>query len=81
MEGVQAVQVTMDDFSLLKVIGKGSYGKVMLVRKNDTGEMLAMKMLRKDYLAKRRQEEHTRTERNILERVSHAFIVKLRYAF
>lgn len=40
-----------------------------------------MKMLRKDYLAKRKQEEHTRTERNILERVKHPFIIQLKYAF
>jgi len=71
----------MNDFTLMKVIGKGSYGKVLLVRKNDSEELLAMKMLRKDYLAKRKQEEHTRTERNILERVKHPFIIQLKYAF
>jgi serum/glucocorticoid-regulated kinase 2 len=68
-EDIQSSSLSMADFTLLKVIGKGSYGKVLLVRKNDSDEMLAMKMLRKDYLAKRKQEEHTRTERNILERV------------
>ena len=73
--------VSIDDFTLLKVIGKGSYGKVLLVRKNDTGELLAMKMLRKDHIARRNQIEHTRTERNVLEKVNHPYIVKLRYAF
>jgi protein-serine/threonine kinase len=73
--------VTMEDFTLLKMIGKGSYGKVLLVKKNDTEEVFAMKMLKKDYIARRNQIEHTRTERSILEKVNHPYIVKLRYAF
>ena len=71
----------INDFTLLKVIGKGSYGKVMLVRKIDTGEMLAIKMLKKDYIERRNQIFHTKTERNVLARVNHPFIVKLKYAF
>lgn len=73
--------VTMEDFTLLKMIGKGSYGKVLLVKKNDSDEVFAMKMLKKEYIARRNQIEHTRTERSILEKVNHPFVVKLRYAF
>lgn len=73
--------VTADDFTLLSVIGKGSYGKVLLVKKNATEELLAMKILKKDYIAQRNQIAHTKTERNVLEKVNHPFIVKLRYAF
>lgn len=76
--------VTVDDFDLLKVIGKGSFGKVFLVRKKggvDDGSTYAMKALRKDVLLKRNQIEHTKTERAILESVDHPFIVCLRYAF
>lgn len=71
----------INDFTLLKVIGKGSYGKVLLVRKKDSGEMLAIKMLKKSYIERRNQVLHTKTERNVLARVNHPFIVKLRYAF
>jgi protein-serine/threonine kinase len=73
----------LDDFQLLKVIGKGSYGKVMLVKHNMSGnnEIYAMKMLRKENVVKRNQVEHTRAERNVLETASHPFIVKLMYAF
>ena len=71
----------MEDFTLLKMIGKGSYGKVLLVKKNDTEELFAMKMLKKEYIARRNQIEHTRTERSILEKVNHPNIVKMRYAF
>mmetsp|Transcript_40716 Transcript_40716/g.122957 ORF Transcript_40716/g.122957 Transcript_40716/m.122957 type:complete len:347 (-) Transcript_40716:44-1084(-) len=73
---------SLDDFTLMKVIGKGSYGKVMLVRHTEEKDSVyAMKMLRKENVIKRNQVEHTKTERNVLEAVSHPFIVTLHYAF
>lgn len=39
--------VSKKDFQMLSVIGKGSYGKVLLVKKNDTGELYALKVLKK----------------------------------
>merc|ERR1719230_1891886 len=71
----------LDDFLPVKVIGKGSYGKVMLVKHKDSETLYAMKMLRKDHIVKRNQIEHTKAERNVLEKVQHPFIVKLEYAF
>jgi len=69
---------------LLRVLGKGSFGKVVLVQKrkgNETGALFAMKILRKAHLVKRRQIERTRTERKVLSVVNHPFIMKLHYAF
>ena len=40
-----------------------------------------MKVLKKDHVVKRKQVEHTMTERRILENIRHPFIVSLRYAF
>lgn len=40
-------KVTPDDFMLLQVVGRGNFGKVMQVRKKDTGRIYAMKVLRK----------------------------------
>jgi len=71
----------LDDFTLVKVLGKGSYGKVMLVRGAQDNRLYAMKMLRKENVIKRNQVEHTKTERSVLETVSHPFIVTLHYAF
>jgi len=72
----------LDDFTLLKVLGKGSYGKVMLVQKAGEGNtVFAMKMLRKDHIVKRNQCEHTKSERNVLEATKHPFIVNLHWAF
>ncbi|CAG9318196.1 unnamed protein product [Blepharisma stoltei] len=74
-------EVSMNDFTILKVIGRGSFGKVMLVQKKDTKEVYAMKSLRKDALLEREQVEHTRTEKLIMQHTNHPFIVKLEYAF
>ena len=73
--------LSVDDFDLLKVIGKGSFGKVMQVRKRDTGLIYAMKVLKKEQLVARKQVAHTKTERKVLEEISSPFIVSLRYAF
>lgn len=67
-------KTSLDDFELLKVIGKGSYGKVTLVRKKDTNKLFAMKSLNKSNVKRRNQVEHTRTERRVLGRAKHPFI-------
>lgn len=71
----------VEDFELLKVVGKGSFGKVMQVRKKDTGDIYAMKVLKKEQLVKRKQVAHTKTERKVLENIIHPYIVSLRFAF
>lgn len=69
------------DFDILAVIGRGGYGKVMQVRKRDTGEIFAMKALRKRDLLTRNQAARTMVERRILSTIHHPFIVSLKYAF
>ena len=66
---------------MISVIGKGAYGKVILVEKKDTKVLYAMKVLKKAEIIKRNQVEHTMTERRILENVNHPMIVKMDYAF
>lgn len=69
---------------LLRVLGKGSFGKVVLVQKRvgrEQGSLFAMKILKKSHLVRRRQIERTRTERKVLSAVNHPFIMKLHYAF
>lgn len=71
----------MEDFQILKLIGKGGYGKVYLVKKKSTGEVFAMKALKKEFLVKTRNVEYTKTERDILTKIRYPFIVSLHYAF
>lgn len=85
--------VTLADFELLKVIGRGTYGKVMQVRRRDTNEILAMKVLKKGDIftpskaypaGDPKNLQHTISERNVLALVNneaHPFILGLRYAF
>jgi serine/threonine protein kinase len=73
--------VCKNDFQMLSVIGKGSYGKVLLVRKKACGELYAIKVLKKSDLQRRNQVERTMTERRILGQVRHPFVVKMDYAF
>jgi serum/glucocorticoid-regulated kinase 2 len=73
--------VTKDSFELLTVIGKGSFGKVMQVKKKDDGKIYAMKVLRKEAIIARKQVAHTRAEKSILQKIQHPFIVSLHFAF
>jgi len=68
-------------FYLLKVIGRGSFGKVLQVQKKDTRKIYAMKILKKSQILKRGQVAHTNCERKVLEASDHPFLMKLRYAF
>jgi serine/threonine kinase 38 len=69
------------DFSILKVIGKGAFGEVMLVKKKDTKELLAMKRLSKKDMLQKKQTLHVRAERDILARSNNPWIVQLLYSF
>lgn len=51
------------------MIGTGSYGKVLLVKKKETDKLFAMKVLKKGFIKKSKQVEHTMTERRILEKI------------
>lgn len=80
------------DFEILRVIGKGAFGKVFQVRKKDgNGEInggegigdgiLAMKVMRKDTIIKNNHVDYMKAERDILTKVVHPFIVPLRFSF
>ncbi|KAM3163428.1 Serine/threonine-protein kinase YPK1 [Lachancea thermotolerans] len=73
--------LSIDDFDLLKVIGKGSFGKVMQVRKKDTNKVYALKAIRKSYIVSKSEVTHTLAERTVLARVDNPFIVPLKFSF
>ena len=73
--------ISMNDFQPLKLVGKGSFGKVILVKYFENNKIYAMKILKKEDIIKRNQVNHTKTERLILEKLNHPFIAKLKFAF
>jgi len=75
--------LSIKDFHLIKVLGKGSFGKVFLVRpiRAPQSEVYAMKVLKKSEVIKRHQVDHTLTERYILASMRHPFVLCLRHAF
>ena len=78
-DGVERVGV--EDFDLLTVIGKGSFGKVLQVRKRDTGAIYAMKVLNKATILERGEMEHTKSEKSILQKLQSPFLVSLHFTF
>ena len=74
-------KVTLNDFQIVKLLGKGAFGKVLLVYNEELKKYFAMKTLKKDYIKKYEQTKHTKEERKILEKIDYPFISKLYYAF
>lgn len=74
-------RVGVEDFDLLNLVGKGSFGKVMQVRKKDTGKIYAMKVLDKKHILDHNEVEHTLAEKNILMKLHHPFLVNMHYSF
>jgi serum/glucocorticoid-regulated kinase 2 len=71
----------LEDFDLLKVVGKGSFGKVMQVMKKDTGRIYALKTIRKAHIISRSEVTHTLAERSVLAQINNPFIVPLKFSF
>uniref|UniRef100_A0A667ZRN2 non-specific serine/threonine protein kinase n=1 Tax=Myripristis murdjan TaxID=586833 RepID=A0A667ZRN2_9TELE len=74
-------KVTMIDFDYLKLLGKGTFGKVILVREKATGMYYAMKILRKEVIIAKDEVAHTVTESRVLQNTRHPFLTTLKYAF
>ncbi|KAK1257611.1 Serine/threonine-protein kinase AtPK1/AtPK6 [Acorus gramineus] len=74
-------KICTDDFELLTIIGRGAFGEVRLCREKTSGNIYAMKKLKKSEMLSRGQVEHVRAERNLLAEVASHCIVKLYYSF
>ena len=48
-----SIEVSIEDFHIEKVIGRGSFGKVYLVKKKSDGNLFAMKTLKKDMIIRK----------------------------
>ncbi|KAI0307259.1 serine/threonine protein kinase [Multifurca ochricompacta] len=74
--------LTPRDFEFLKLIGRGTFGRVFQVRKRDTKRIYAMKVLSKKEIIAKKEVAHTIGERKILQRsLDSPFLVGLKFSF
>ena len=75
------IKLTFHDFIKLKVLGKGSFGEVLLVKLKANNKYYAMKILIKKQVKLRHQEIHTKSERDLMVKINCPFIVNIKFAF
>ena len=75
------IKLTYEDFEPLKLLGRGSFGEVLLVRLKANKKLYAMKILDKKMLKQRKQQIHTKTERDLMVKINCPFIVNIKSAF
>ena len=59
-------KIDVNSFTTLSLLGKGTYGDVFLVKKKDTEEIFAMKIVKKKLVQIRNQQANIISERKIL---------------
>ena len=78
-------KVLVDDFEMMRVLGKGCAGKVLLVRHKPTQDIFALKAITKRHVLAHQELQHTLTEQAVLKRMAaegtDPFVVKLWWSF
>lgn len=68
-------------FESLEIIGRGAFGEVRVCRDKETGEIVAVKKMKKDEMHKKNQVLHVKAEQEVLAKASCPWIVELKYSF
>lgn len=68
-------RIQLDDFEFLKVLGKGTFGKVILCREKKTAQLFAIKVLKKETIIAKDEVAHTLTENRVLRHTKHPFLI------
>ena len=74
-------EVNLNHFRLLRVVGKGAFGKVRIVERKDSGLTFALKYIRKDEVVRSESVRNIIRERRMMEHLNHPFLCNLRYSF
>eukprot|EP00891_Asterochloris_glomerata_P002182 jgi/Astpho2/2182/e_gw1.00040.212.1_t len=73
--------MSIDDFEILKPISRGAFGRVYLAKKRATGDLFAIKVMRKADLIRKNMAESVKNERNILAMANNPFVIRFYYSF
>ncbi len=77
----RARTVSIQDFEILKPISRGAFGRVYLATKKRTGDLYAIKVIRKKDIIRKNLKDAVMAERDALAKAQNPFVVKLFYAF
>lgn len=66
---------TLENFEFLKVLGKGTFGKVILCREKANAKLYAIKILKKEVIIQKDEVAHTLTESRVLKSTNHPFLI------
>ncbi|KAM4825235.1 myotonin-protein kinase isoform 6-T6 [Thomomys bottae] len=78
---LKEVRLQRDDFEILKVIGRGAFSEVAVVKMRQTGQVYAMKIMNKWDMLKRGEVSCFREERDVLVNGDRRWITQLHFAF
>ncbi|GAB4819084.1 hypothetical protein N2152v2_006130 [Parachlorella kessleri] len=73
--------MSIDDFEIIKPISRGAFGRVYLARKRGSGDLYAIKVMRKVDLIRKNLVQSVKNERNILAMANNPFVVRFYYSF
>jgi len=76
-----AEAVSINSFEILKPVSRGAYGRVVLAAKKTTGDLFAIKVVRKRDMRRKNQVHRIKVEREVMAEANHPFLVKLFYSF
>merc|ERR1719419_1919897 len=74
-------KVTVEHFKTVKIIGRGAFGEVRVVKKKDDNGVYAMKTMLKKEMIDKNQVEHIKAERDLLSAADNPWLVRLLYSF
>lgn len=72
---------TLNDFERLITLGTGTFGRVFLTRFRRSDQYFAMKVMKKSEIVRLKQVEHINSEKNIISKIHHPFIVNMLCTF
>ncbi|KAL9256172.1 putative serine/threonine protein kinase IREH1 [Drosera capensis] len=74
-------RTSIEDFEIIKPISRGAFGRVFLAKKRTTGDLFAIKFLKKADMIRKNAVESILAERDILISVRNPFVVRFFYSF